>query len=200
MNRGEVIGLLLETGAVELRTEPAEWFTWTSGKRAPIYCDNRLLISHPYARSRVAHALADQVRSAYPDAEVVAGTATAAIPWAAWVADVLQRPMVYVRGEAKGHGQAKRVEGRPLQGERVVLVEDLVSLGGSALSAVGALEDEGGKVVGVQAIFSYGFPDALRDFKAASVRLQVLTDYDTLIESMDLDEPTARVLLDWRAG
>ncbi len=200
MNRGEVIGLLLETGAVELRTEPAEWFTWTSGKRAPIYCDNRLLISHPYARSRVAHALADQVRSAYPNAEVVAGTATAAIPWAAWVADALQRPMVYVRGEAKGHGQAKRVEGKPLQGERVVLVEDLVALGGSALSAVGALEDEGGKVVGVQAIFSYGFPDAARDFKAAGVRLQVLTDYDTLIESMDLDEPTARVLLDWKAG
>ncbi len=200
MNRREVIGLLLETRAVELRTEPGDWFTWTSGKRAPIYCDNRVLISYPYARSRVASALADQVRSGFPDAEVVAGTATAAIPFAAWVAERLQRPMVYVRGEVKGHGQAKRVEGKPLEGERVVLVEDLVSLGGSALSAVRALEQEGGKVVGVQAIFSYGFSTAGRDFEAAGVRLQVLTDYDTLIDSMDLDEPTARVLLDWRAG
>ena len=92
MNRREVIGLLLETRAVELRTEPGDWFTWTSGKRAPIYCDNRVLISYPYARSRVANALADQVRSGFPDAEVVAGTATAAIPFAAWSRNVCSAP------------------------------------------------------------------------------------------------------------
>ncbi len=198
MNRREVIGLLLETRAVELRTEPGDWFTWTSGKRAPIYCDNRVLISYPYARSRVASALADQVRSGFPDAEVVAGTATAAIPFAAWVAERLQRPMVYVRGEVKGHGQAKRVEGKPLEGERVVLVEDLVSLGGSALSAVRALEQEGGKVVGVQAIVSYGLPAALERFAELGVPVHSLTDYDAILGLLDLDEVRTRALREWR--
>ncbi|MEE9281128.1 MAG: orotate phosphoribosyltransferase [Myxococcota bacterium] len=199
MNKLEVIGLLFETGAVELRSDPDQWFTWTSGKRAPIYCDNRVLISYPYARTRVSDALAQEIRSGFRGAQVIAGTATAGIPFAAWVAERLNLPMVYVRGAAKEHGQGRRVEGRPLEGERVVVVEDLVSLGGSALDTVQALQEEGGKVIGVQAIFSYGFPEAARRFKAAAVPLQALTDYEALIESMDLDAATARVLLDWRA-
>ena len=146
--------LLVSIGAVELRTDPASWFTWSSGERAPIYCDNRIVISYPAVRKQIAEGLADSIRHAYADVEVIAGTSTAGIPHAAWVADLLELPMVYVRGSAKEHGQGKRVEGRPLAGERVVLIEDLVSFGGSSLGAVEALEAEGGKVIGVQAIFT----------------------------------------------
>ena len=123
MNGAECAKLLLEIGAVELRSDPKHWFTWASGRRAPIYCDNRLLISYPDQRRLVSDALADRVRRDYPDAEVIAGTATAAIPHAAWLADRMGLPMVYVRGAAKGHGRGKRVEGRPLDGERVVLLD-----------------------------------------------------------------------------
>lgn len=196
----DVAALLLETGAVEVRTDPEKWFTWTSGKRAPIYCDNRVLVSFPSARARVADFLADEIRSGFSDAEVIAGAATGGIPHAAWVAERLELPMVYVRAAAKEHGKGRRVEGRQLSGERVVLIEDLVSFGGSSLSAAEALEEEGGKVIGVQAIFSYGFPETLRRFEAAGIPLQALTDYDTLIETMELDATTARALLDWRAG
>lgn len=200
MTKLDVIGLLLEVGAVELRTQPDDWFTWASGKRAPIYCDNRVLMSHTAARTRVADALAAEIRAGFPDAELIAGTATSGIPFAAWVAERLDLPMVYVRGQAKDHGRGRRVEGRVLSGERVVVVEDLVSLGGSSLSTVEALQQEGGKVLGVQAIFTYGFPAAERAFERAGVPLQVLTDYEALLESMDLDPATARVLRDWRAG
>jgi orotate phosphoribosyltransferase len=200
VSKRDVAALLLETGAVEVRTDPDKWFTWTSGKRAPIYCDNRVLVSFPSARARVADFLTDEIRSGFSDVEVIAGAATGGIPHAAWVAERLELPMVYVRGAAKEHGKGRRVEGRQLAGERVVLIEDLVSFGGSALSAAGALEEEGGKVIGVQAIFSYGFPESLQRFEAAGIPLQVLTDYDALIETMGLDATTARALLDWRAG
>ena len=138
--------LLVSIGAVELRTDPASWFTWASGERAPIYCDNRVVISYPAVRTQIADGLAAAIRSNHSDAQVIAGTATAGIPHAAWVAERLDLPMVYVRGSAKDHGKAKRVEGRALRGERVVLIEDLVSFGGSALAACDALEAEGGKV------------------------------------------------------
>ncbi len=200
MNKRDVVELLLKTGAVELRTEPEQWFTWASGKRAPIYCDNRVLISYPEVRTRIADALAEAIERGFPEVQVIAGAATGGIPHAAWVAERLELPMVYVRGSAKDHGQGKRVEGRKLAGERVVLLEDLVSFGGSALSAVTALREEGGEVIGVQAIFSYGFVEALRGFEAAGLQLQVLADYETLVESLELDAATARVLLAWKAG
>lgn len=200
MNKRDIVELLLKTGAVELRTEPEQWFTWASGKRAPIYCDNRVLISYPEVRTRIADALAEAIERGFPEVEVIAGAATGGIPHAAWVAERLELPMVYVRGSTKDHGKGKRVEGRKLAGERVVLLEDLVSFGGSALSAVTALREEGGEVIGVQAIFSYGFAEALRGFEAAGLQLQVLADYETLVESLELDHATARVLLDWKAG
>ena len=200
MRTRDVVELLLKTGAVELRTDPERWFTWASGKRAPIYCDNRVLISYPEVRSRVADDLAEAIKRGFPEVEVIAGAATGGIPHAAWVAERLELPMVYVRGSAKDHGQGKRVEGRKLAGERVVLLEDLVSFGGSALSAVTALREEGGEVIGVQAIFSYGLAEALRGFEAAGLQLQVLADYETLVESLELDAATARVLLAWKAG
>jgi len=199
LTREEYARLLIEVGAIELRTDPERWFTWASGERAPIYCDNRLLMSYPEARARVADGLAEAIRSSFPDCEVIAGTATAGIPHAAWVAERLERPMVYVRARSKGHGQARRVEGRALRGERAVLVEDLVSFGGSAYAALEALGEEGGKVIGVQAIFSYGFAEAARLFEQACVPWQTLTDYDALLACLELDASTRRILLDWRA-
>jgi orotate phosphoribosyltransferase len=199
MTPREVAKLLVSIGAVEVRTDPAQWFTWASGERAPIYCDNRVVMSYPDARRRIAAGLAESIRRAFPDAQVIAGTATAGIPHAAWVADLLELPMVYVRGAAKEHGKGKLVEGRPLRGERVALVEDAVSFGGSSLAAVAGLEAEGGKVVGVQAIYSYGFPKTKERFAAAGVMLLALTDFDALLESLELDAATKEVLLAWRA-
>ena len=199
MTPQQLARLLVEIGAVEVRTDPERWFTWASGRRSPIYCDNRVLCSLPEQRARVAQALAAAIRQRFPDVEVIAGTATAGIPHAAWVADRLGLPMVYVRGAAKGHGQQKRVEGRALCGERVVLVEDLVSYGGSALDAVAALGAEGGKPIGVQAIFSFGLPDAIQAFETAGVAWQTLGDYESLLETLSLSPAELRVLRDWRA-
>ena len=199
MNARDYAKLLVSIGAVEVRPDPKDWFTWSSGEKAPIYCDNRVVISYPDARRRIASGLAESIRGAFPDAQVIAGTATAGIPHAAWVADLLELPMVYVRGAAKEHGKGKLVEGRALRGERVALVEDAVSFGGSSLSAVAGLEAEGGKVVGVQAIYSYGFPKAKERFAAAGVTLLALTDFDALLESLELDAPKREALLAWRA-
>jgi len=196
----EAAVLLQGIGAVELRVKPEDWFTWTSGKRAPIYCDNRLLMSFPRQRAAIADALADSIRRHHPEVEVIAGTATAGIPHAAWVAERMDLPMVYVRGSAKGHGKQRRVEGRALSGERVVVVEDLISTGGSSAASVEALREDGAVVIGVQAIFSYGFPRAQELFRSLGVPAHALTCYEVLVETMDLDEATARVLLDWRSS
>lgn len=194
----EAARLLVEIGAVELRTDPDTWFTWTSGERAPIYCDNRMLMSFPEARRKIAAGLAQAVASRFPDVQVLAGTATAGIPHCAWVAEILDLPMVYVRGAAKEHGKKKQVEGKPLAGERVVVIEDLVSFGGSAIAAIEALQNEGGKALGLQAIFTYGFPSANERFERIAVPWQALTGYDALLRTLDLDEATRRALLDWR--
>jgi orotate phosphoribosyltransferase len=198
MTPDECAKLLVAIGAVEVRTDPELWFTWASGERAPIYCDNRVVISHPEARKRIADGLAESIRRAFPDAEVIAGTATAGIPHAAWVAERLGLPMVYVRGSAKEHGKGKRVEGRALAGERVVVLEDAVSFGGSSLAAVAAVNEEGGKVIGVQAIYSYGFPKVVARFAEAGVTLAALTSYDAVLESLALDRATRDVLVAWR--
>jgi orotate phosphoribosyltransferase len=198
MTAAECAKLLVAIGAVEVRTDPDRWFTWASGERAPIYCDNRVVISHVDARKRIADALAESVRRAFPGVEVIAGTATAGIPHAAWVAERLGLPMVYVRGSAKEHGKGKRVEGRALAGERVVVLEDAVSFGGSSLVAVAAVNEEGGKVIGVQAIYSYGFPKAVARFAEAGVTLAALTSYDAVLESLALDRATRDVLYAWR--
>jgi len=195
----EIAGELLRIGAVEIRPDPEAWFTWSSGERAPIYCDNRRILSYPKVRTRVAQALAAAIRQRFPEVEVIAGTATAGIPHAAWVADILGLPMVYVRSSAKGHGQGRQVEGKPLSGESVVLIEDLVSFGGSAATAVEGLRAERGNVIGVQAIVSYGFTAALQRFEELGVPLQALVRYDDLLDEMQLDEVSRRALSAWRA-
>lgn len=198
MKPEEVARLLLAVGAVEIRADPARWFTWSSGKKAPIYCDNRVLCAFPRERAVIADALAAAIHARFADVEVVAGTATAGIPHAAWVAERMALPMVYVRGSAKEHGQGRRVEGRRLSGERVVVVEDAISFGGSSLGAVEAIAAEGGRVLGVQAIFAYGFPETYRRFASAGVAWQALCDFETLISLLSTSEAEARALRAWR--
>jgi len=157
-----------------------------------------VLISYPESRARIADALAASVRNGCPDVQVIAGAATAGIPHAAWVAERLNLPMIYVRGAAKGHGQSKRVEGAPLRGERVVLIEDTISTGGSALDGVEGIRAEGGEVIGVQAVFSYEFPLARERFASAGIPAWALTSYPALLATLDLDAETARILEAWR--
>jgi orotate phosphoribosyltransferase len=194
----ELARILVRVGAVEVRADPDHWFVWASGRRAPIYCDNRLVLGFPDERRRIADALAASVTEGFAGVEIVAGTATAGIPWAAMLAERLCLPMVYVRSAPKGHGQGRQVEGRLPEGAAVLLVEDLVSTGGSSASAVEALRKEGARLLGIQAIFSYALPEAERRFEEIGVQLRVLSDFPTLIETLSLSPEQARVLRSWR--
>ncbi len=171
---------LLSIHAVFLR--PDNPFTWTSGIRSPIYCDNRLILSAPKIRTRVANGLADIVKEHYPECEQIAGTATAGIPHAALVADILDLPMCYVRVKAKDHGRRNRVEGRVEAGQKIVVIEDLISTGGSAIEVVDALRDEGCDVLGVVAIFTYQLSISEEKMNANRIELHTLSDYSALIE------------------
>lgn len=192
---------LLALGAVIL--SPDAPFTWASGLRSPIYCDNRLTLSTPAVRDHIAEGFARIVAEQGFEPDVVVGTATAGIAHAAWLADRLTLPMAYVRSKPKGHGRGNQIEGRVEEGQRVVLVEDLVSTGGSSVAAVEALRQAGAEVAAVLAIFSYGL-DASRDaFEEADVPLHTLTDYGTLLDVAAaegrLDEEARAVLRAWRA-
>ncbi|MCI1747845.1 MAG: orotate phosphoribosyltransferase [Acidipropionibacterium sp.] len=171
---------LLSVGAVSL--SPDDPFTWASGMHSPIYCDNRVTLSDPAVRSLIAGGLATLVSENFPQAEVVAGTATAGIAHAALAADRLGRPMVYVRSKPKDHGKGNQIEGRLAPGSSVVMVEDLISTGGSVLDAAAAVEREGGHVLGVLAIFSYELEKGHRAFEKAGLPLYTLSNYPTLIE------------------
>ncbi|MEI2394798.1 orotate phosphoribosyltransferase [Paenibacillus phytohabitans] len=176
----QVARYLLEIGAVALR--PQEPFTWTSGIKSPIYCDNRLTLSFPVVRNYIAEAFAELIRSSYPDAEVIAGTATAGIPHAAWVADKLGLPMAYIRDKAKGHGKQNQIEGLIAPGQKVIVIEDLISTGGSSIKAAQAVQEAGGVPLAVLAIFSYELDRAVDAFAAADIPLQSLSNYSTLID------------------
>ncbi|MFQ7195387.1 orotate phosphoribosyltransferase [Thomasclavelia spiroformis] len=171
---------LLDIKAVFLR--PNEPFTWASGIKSPIYCDNRLTLSYPNVRKDIENGLAKSIKDNFPDAACLMGTATAGIAHAALVADILDLPMGYVRGGAKSHGRNNRIEGKVEPGMKVVVVEDLISTGGSSLECVEALREAGCEVIGLIAIFTYGLPKATTNFEAANCKYATLTDYDTLIE------------------
>ena len=171
---------LLEIKAVALN--PSQPFTWASGLKSPIYCDNRLTMSYPKVRKEVANGLAQIIKEHYPDVEVIAGTATAGIPHAAWVAEVLNLPMVYIRGKAKDHGKKNQIEGFISPNQKMVVIEDLISTGGSVLEACVAAEQEGADVLGVAAIFTYGLPKGIENFEKAQVPFTTLTNYNELIE------------------
>ncbi|MGC8873091.1 MAG: orotate phosphoribosyltransferase [Chloroflexia bacterium] len=176
----EVAEMLLRLGAVALR--PSTPFRFASGLLSPIYCDNRLLISYPAERLQVARWFAATIRQSRLSLDVIAGTATAGIPHAAWLAAELGLPMVYVRSQAKGHGQERLVEGVLLPGQRVAVVEDLVTTGGSSLQTVATLREAGAVVEHVFAIFSYAFPETTESFARAGVRLHPLTTLSILLD------------------
>lgn len=176
----EIASKLLDIEAIFL--QPNDPFTWSSGIKSPIYCDNRLTLSFPTVRKEIAKGLTNLVLTHYPDVEVIAGTATAGIPHAAWVSDLLNLPMCYVRSKAKAHGKGNQIEGKVATGQKVVVVEDLISTGGSAITAVEALREAGCEVVGIVGIFSYNLPAASSSLENASVSAHTLTDYPTLVE------------------
>ncbi|WP_010631006.1 orotate phosphoribosyltransferase [Sporolactobacillus vineae] len=170
---------LLKIKAVVL--SPDEPFTWASGIKSPVYCDNRTVMGYPEIWHDVIQAFVALIREHYPDAEVIAGTATAGISHAALIAEALHLPMVYVRSAAKSHGRKKQIEGIVKSGQKAVVIDDLISTGGSVLTAVHALEAAGARILGVAAIFTYLLPQADKNFAEARITLNTLTDFDTLI-------------------
>lgn len=171
---------LLSIGAVFLR--PEDPFTWASGIKSPIYCDNRLTLTAPEVRNHVEHALAETIRKEYPDCEVLMGTSTAGIAHAAITAHILGLPMGYVRSGAKDHGRNNQIEGKLEKGQRVVVVEDLISTGGSVIEVVNVLREAGAEVLGVVSIFTYGMQKGLDRLKEANVKNISLSDFDAVAE------------------
>lgn len=175
----KIAGELLKIKAVFLR--PDEPFTWASGIKSPIYCDNRLILTSPDARAIVEQAIADSVKTYYPEAEVLMGTSTAGIAHAAIAAHLLGMPMGYVRGSAKDHGRGNRIEGRLVKGQKVVVIEDLISTGGSCIEVVEALREHGAEVLGIVSIFTYGMQKGLDRLERAGVTNHSLSNFDTLV-------------------
>jgi len=171
---------LLSIEAVFLR--PDQPFTWASGIKSPIYCDNRLTLTAPEVRTHVEEGLAEAVRRLYPEAEVLMGTSTAGIAHAAITAHLLGLPMGYVRGSAKDHGRTNRIEGKLIPGQKVVVIEDLISTGGSVIDVVDALREAGGEVLGIVSIFTYGMQKGLDRLAAANVENHSLCTFDELVE------------------
>lgn len=199
--QNEIAHAMLKVGAVELN--PRDLFTWASGIKSPIYCDTRLTISDPVIRKQIAQGLASLIKANFGECEVVAGTATAGIPHAAWVSDILEQPMVYVRSKAKEHGRGNQIEGKYAPGQKVVVVEDIVSTGGSSVTAVEALRAAGCEVLGVVCVYTYNLPKAEDAFDAAGVKYASLTNFDYLIEAANesgaIQEDQIPFLKDWHA-
>ena len=191
---------LLAIQAVALR--PNDYFTWTSGIKSPIYCDNRITMSYPSIRREIAAGMVEVIKEKYPAVEVVAGTATAGIPHAAWVSELLDLPMIYVRDSAKKHGKTNQIEGRVLEGQKIVIIEDLISTGLSSLKVAKALREAGAEVLGVVAIFSYELKKAHEAFSQAEVEYVTLTNYPILVEeavaSDFIHQDDVEKLLEWR--
>ena len=172
---------LLSINAVFLR--PDDPFTWASGIKSPIYCDNRLILSAPKARTVVEQAIADTVKREYPGAQMLMGTSTAGIAHAAIAASILGLPMGYVRGDAKTHGRNNKIEGKCEPGTKVVVIEDLISTGGSVIDVVESLREVGAEVLGVVSIFTYGLKKGLERLAAANVRNVSLSNLDVLVDA-----------------
>ena len=196
----EIAESLLKIKAVTIVDEN-NLFTWVSGIKSPVYCDNRMTISYPEVRNKIANGFAELIKSQFPDVEIIAGTATAGIPHAAWVAQILDLPMVYVRSSAKEHGKGRQTEGVLPEGAKVVLIEDLLSTGGSSMKACEALIEEGANVLGALAIFSYNFPVVSELFHDKNIPFATLTDYETLlpiaVEMGYVEASSLETLLKW---
>ncbi|MBG9986387.1 orotate phosphoribosyltransferase [Facklamia sp. DSM 111018] len=176
----EIAQDLLTIGAVKLQINPP--FTWASGLKAPIYCDNRLIISYPKVRQKVIEAMVKIIETRFPQTELIAGTATAGIPHAAFLAQALNLPMIYVRSSQKDHGMENRIEGLLQEGKRVLMIEDLISTGGSVIQAADAVSYQGAQVIGVLSIFNYLLETGKQNFAQQRYPLFSLTDYQILIQ------------------
>lgn len=196
----KIASALLSIEAVALR--PNDPFTWTSGIKSPIYCDNRLTMSYPEIRDLIAESFASIIREQYPETEVIAGTATAGIPHAAFVAQKLGLPMIYIRDKAKGHGKENQIEGLVKEGQKVIVIEDLISTGGSSIKAAQAVQQSGTEVLAVLAIFSYQLDRAMNGFEEAGIALQTLSNYSALIDVAlregAIEEGDIALLRSWR--
>ncbi len=196
----QVAEKLLKIKAIKL--QPANPFTWASGWKSPIYCDNRKTLSYPHVRSYIKVELARLILEKFEGVDAIAGVATGAIAQGALVADLLGLPFVYVRSTPKDHGLENLIEGELKPGSKVVVIEDLISTGGSSLKAVEAIRNDGSDVIGMIAIFTYGFPVAEKKFKEAKVNLITLSNYDIVLEEalkIDyIDESEIKTLQTWR--
>ena len=192
--------LLLQIKAIKL--EPQQPFTWASGWKSPIYCDNRIILSYPMIRNYVRENFARQIEDKYGKPDVIAAVATGAIGIGMLVAEYLSLPFAYVRPEPKGHGRKNQIEGNLEEGQTVVVIEDLISTGNSSLNAVKALKEAGANVKGMFAIFTYGFDTSVENFKDVDVELHTLSDYENLIETAQntnyINTEEAGVLRKWR--
>ncbi|AXI09022.1 orotate phosphoribosyltransferase [Oceanobacillus sp. 143] len=191
---------LLEIKAVQINAD--HYFTWTSGIKSPIYCDNRLTMSYPFIRNKITEAFITMIEKLDQKPDVIAGCATAGIPHAAWLADRLQLPMVYVRSKPKGHGKENQIEGQLLKGQKVLVIEDLISTGGSAIEAAKALQQEKAEVISVFAIFTYGLEKAKAQFTDAELPFATITNFDQLVEALVVDQKLTQSekekLIGWR--
>lgn len=199
-NEKAVSEKLLQVQAVKLSVDKP--YTWASGWKSPIYCDNRKVLSYPYVRDFIKSELCSVIFELFPEAEALAGVATAGIAWGAMAADQLKLPFLYVRPKPKEHGMGNQIEGVALTGQNVLVIEDLISTGKSSLQVCDVLEKEGMKVVGMVSIFNYGFPEAANAFEKAGVRLHSLTNYEVLIqlaiEKGIVNNDQLKTLLNWR--
>ncbi len=197
MMNEDIAKILLEKKAVKLNAKDP--FTFVSGIRSPIYCDNRQMIAYPEEREKIVESFINKSR--HYDFDIVAGTSTAGIPWASWISDKLNKPMAYIRGSKKGHGVGNQIEGANVDGKRVIIVEDLISTGGSSFCAVEAVRDGGGVCVVVVAIFTYDFAKATNKFREGDCELLTITNFSTLANvakknGILADEELA-IVLDW---
>lgn len=196
----KIAELLLQSKAIKL--EPTKPFTWASGWKSPIYCDNRKTLSYPEIRSVITNSYIQQINDNFENIDVIAGVATGAIAQGALIAQKLNLPFVYVRPSPKSHGTGNQIEGDLSSGKRVVVIEDLVSTGGSSLKAVTVLREAGARVVGMVAIFTYGFPVAEKNFADHQCELHTLSDYESLLAlALDtgfISESQLQLLTEWR--
>lgn len=195
-----IAGKLLDIGAIKLN--PENPFTWSSGWKSPIYCDNRLSLSYPELRTLIKTALAQAIRNQFPEVEAIAGVATAGIPQGALVAEQMELPFLYVRSKPKGHGMENLIEGKVEIGQKVVVIEDLISTGGSSLKAAEALKKAEAEVLGMAAIFTYGFDLAAQNFADAGIPLICLSNYEYMIQAAlereYIEEDQKETLQAWR--
>jgi len=196
----EIADILLKEKAVFLR--PDEPFTWTSGIKSPVYCDNRLLISSVESRKKIIRAFVDLIKPMKPTA--IAGTATAGIPWAAWIADEMDLPLVYIRGSSKEHGRKNAIEGQLHEGSQVVLIEDLISTGKSSIEAGEKIREAGHELICICSIFTYGFSQAVNLFEKNKMNVLSLTSFDILAQvaydDKIIPEESLSQVLHWRKG